>query len=484
MKPFVKKMSLATSSNLSDDDSELAEDQAELQAVLASQIAATYSEETTGTGASSLVQTNSFARNEVLYSEGATPLFTACEETKWTLALELIDSDPGMLTTFVKSTGTTNTTFGWALWRRLPIHEACRRQAPAWLVAAMIRAAPTTVKEKTQFGELPLHLAVEMGGSPEVVNLLIVSYIEGVKEKDNSGRIPLKLLDRSEVLPQSDYAVIHDCLERSTTSLKALIHGWETKYNDLQSRHKETIKEVNEQHAAKLAQELERQQLLEESYRKVKGHVDVYKEDRIQLEGKLGMFTSEIDKWKKGWEARDETIKQLEAKVVEKEAEKTGLNAHIAEQDIRVSTLQDRIRQLEDDLVNITQFQSETVMQALSSAQTNLNKMIGANHALQGMLIGQTKGLTMLLQQRGIASPAMNVPPTAPEITRDSIVEEIDPDEVAEAAAVSAMRALKTNDTGGSSDYDEEEERLETFDEDDEDEYYDDRSSLGEQTLD
>jgi chromosome segregation ATPase len=216
----------------------------------------------------------------------------------------------------------------------------------------------------------------------------------------------------------------------------------------------------------------------------VKGHVDVYKEDRIQLEGKLGMFTSEIDKWKKGWEARDETIKQLEAKVVEKEAEKTGLNAHIAEQDIRVSTLQDRIRQLEDDLVNITQFQSETVMQALSSAQTNLNKMIGANHALQGMLIGQTKGLTMLLQQRGIASPAMNVPPTAPEITRDSIVEEIDPDEVAEAAAVSAMRALKTNDTGGSSDYDEEEERLETFDEDDEDEYYDDRSSLGEQTLD
>ena len=470
-------MSLAN--DLSDDDSELAEDQAELQAVLASRIAATYSEETTGTGASSLDQSNSFAKNDVLYSEGATPLFTACEETKWTVALELIDSEPDSLTTFVKSTGTANTTFGWALWRRLPIHEACRRQAPAWLIAALIRGAPTTVKEKTQFGELPLHLAVEMGASPEVVNLLIVSYFEGLKEKDNSGRIPLEFLDRSEGLTQSDFAVIHDCLERSTASLKTLIKGWETKYNVLQSSTKEIVKEMKEQHATQLAQEVERQQLLEASYRKVKGHVDVYKEDRIQLERKLGMHSSEIEEWKKGWESRDETIKLLEAKVAEKELEKTGLNVQIAEQETRVLTLQGRIRQLEDDLVNITHFQSETVMQALSSAQTNLNKMIDANHALQGTLIGQTKGLTMLLKQRGISHTAP-VLPKAPEIRKDLGFEDVDPDEVADAAAVSAMQALKTTDTGGTRDEDDEEEGLETnytdntYDDEEEDEYDDD----------
>jgi len=60
---------------------------------------------------------------EVLYQEGATPLFKAIEEMNWRDALRLTEESPRQARIWVKSTGTQNTTFDWSLWRRLPAHE-------------------------------------------------------------------------------------------------------------------------------------------------------------------------------------------------------------------------------------------------------------------------------------------------------------------------------------------------------------------------
>jgi hypothetical protein len=62
---------------------------------------------------------------EVLYQDGATPLFKAIEEVNWREALRITRDSPGQVFTWVKSTGTQNTTFDWSLWRRLPLHEVC-----------------------------------------------------------------------------------------------------------------------------------------------------------------------------------------------------------------------------------------------------------------------------------------------------------------------------------------------------------------------
>jgi hypothetical protein len=67
--------------------------------------------------------TTAALEHEVLYNNGATPLFTVIEERKWFDAMELLEVVPEQAATWVKSTGTENTTFGWSLWRRLPIHE-------------------------------------------------------------------------------------------------------------------------------------------------------------------------------------------------------------------------------------------------------------------------------------------------------------------------------------------------------------------------
>lgn len=58
---------------------------------------------------------------EVSYNEGGTELFQKLEQCEWQKAFELCTKES--LMTWVKSTGTTNTTFGWAIFRRLPIHE-------------------------------------------------------------------------------------------------------------------------------------------------------------------------------------------------------------------------------------------------------------------------------------------------------------------------------------------------------------------------
>lgn len=75
---------------------------------------------------------------EVLYSEGATKLFSAIEETDWRQALDLTESHPEQVRTWVRSTGTENTTFAWSMWRRLPIHEV----RTIWMACAVLCVFP------------------------------------------------------------------------------------------------------------------------------------------------------------------------------------------------------------------------------------------------------------------------------------------------------------------------------------------------------
>lgn len=70
-------------------------------------------------------ESDDISNMEVLYSEGATPLFLAIEETDWRKAFDLVENDASQVRMWVRSKGTENTTFAWSMWRRLPIHEVC-----------------------------------------------------------------------------------------------------------------------------------------------------------------------------------------------------------------------------------------------------------------------------------------------------------------------------------------------------------------------
>lgn len=69
---------------------------------------------------------------EVLYHEAVTPLFTAIEEMAWREAFDIAEANPVQVQTWVRSTGTENTTFEWSVWRRLPIHEVSDTRLSFW----------------------------------------------------------------------------------------------------------------------------------------------------------------------------------------------------------------------------------------------------------------------------------------------------------------------------------------------------------------
>jgi hypothetical protein len=68
------------------------------------------------------------AAADVAYDKGATPLFLAIEQTRWRDAFDIADGSPEQIPIWVRSMGSEGTTFDWALWRRLPIHEVCSKK--------------------------------------------------------------------------------------------------------------------------------------------------------------------------------------------------------------------------------------------------------------------------------------------------------------------------------------------------------------------
>lgn len=147
---------------------------------------------------------------EVDYATNVTPLFAAIESSEWKEALKIIWSDDSeksnQVRTWVVSKGSKGTTFGWSVWRRLPLHEACRRQPPEEVVDALLTIFPKSPRMKTHFGELPIHVACSSGASTAIVNMLIGINPNSVINKDNSGRTPYEIVTDS-MMPNRDAVV-------------------------------------------------------------------------------------------------------------------------------------------------------------------------------------------------------------------------------------------------------------------------------------
>lgn len=151
----------------------------------------------------------------VLYNEGATPLFRSIEESDWDGAAKILEEHPEQASVWVESTGTVSTTFNWSLWKRLPLHEAARRQPPERFLAKLLQAFPAAASRPTQFGELPLHLAVECGAEPCVVNQLALHHWAGVVQTDQSGRVALDILLEAAILDPAEQKAVHESLKAS-----------------------------------------------------------------------------------------------------------------------------------------------------------------------------------------------------------------------------------------------------------------------------
>ena len=340
--------------------------------------------------------------NEVYYNEGATPLFLAIEDTEWRQALQIAQNEPRQASTWVVSTGTVETTFHWNLWRRLPLHEACRRQAPAWFISLLLSIYPSAAKQRTQFGELPLHLAVECGSPPEVVNLLIVAHWPAIVATDQSGRTPLSICQDAEMLAMEDHKVVFESLSRSMETYQQILNRHEMDLESLKATHAVGLNAIRKQHDDDLQVEQEQQEKLLAEVKRLKelleeaGHTSDKKSKRIDdamasneaLQNQVQALQQEINQEHKRYERQGQRVQVLE---------KT-----IKERNVKIDALNKRIQQLEADFQEMGIWQDTDLQAQINKSEETMQVMVEHFCGLTESLAHQHDKFRQLMAARGI----------------------------------------------------------------------------------
>jgi hypothetical protein len=388
---------------------------------------------------------------EVYYHEGAHPLFLAIEDTEWRQALQIATEEPRQACTWVISTGTVETTFHWNLWRRLPLHEACRRQAPAWFISHLLSMYPAAAKLRTQFGELALHIAVESGSPPEVVNLLIVAHWPALVATDQSGRTPLSILQDSEMLALEDHKVVFESLTRSMETYQQILNRHEMDLESLKVTHAAGLVAIGSQHDDDLQVEQEQQEKLVQEVKRLKALL----QDVEQSDAQKGNIIEEATRSNEALHRQVTTYQTELAREQERYQAKSAL-AQELEETLRDSShnadvLTERIQELSMDLQEVGNWQEQELRSKVDASEETMQIMVEHFCGLTESLGVQQERVRHMLASRGLQKRGAPVPAASSRKTTTLRVDEkkdvdqeddIQDDDALVSAALAASGAL------------------------------------------
>ena len=324
----------------------------------------------------------------VMYNDGATPLFQSLEEGAWEAALHIIRHQPEQAKIWVESTGTVDTTFQWSLFKRLPLHEAVRRQLH--VLVTLLRAHPPAIRAKTQFGESPASRGGMRRGTV-TVHLLATHHWRGCHETDQSGRTALDILQEAELLDPDEQLAATECLRAAAETWQE-IQAEHQMQEHLQAQHAAGLQAVRQQHDDDLAIEQQQQEKLLHQVLTLQQHQSRDKEAAQVLAQRLVRYKDEEVAWQRQTEqlraenthyqqtmvAKDESIRDLQATVAAKEEEAVKLTGQIA-------SLQAVLRELEENHSTVNAPQLEAVNKTFQTAWKELEALNAAstNHGSQ-----------------------------------------------------------------------------------------------------
>lgn len=380
---------------------------------------------------------------EVEYGSGnaSTALYEALESSDWRRALDVLESDPKQASTWVTSASTGNEL--GVLWRRLPLHEACRGGAPAWLISALLSVNPSAACQSTKFGELPLHCAVECRASPEVVNLLLVSYWPAIVATDQSGRTPLQvLLEGSEKEDLEDHKTVAESLERAH-------HAWNILQDDHVAELQEQRKDNTEYNRAVEAQHQQQMRRKEETVKQLKRQVqelETHLETSNQMELKLH---SQLDSMEERDLKAQRMVLDLQNQVAQVAKARDGEIQHVRElhavinsKDEEIRRRDQEIKKLHTTLQRIALFQQREVIKTVRAAEDRMFAMIDSFGDVQNILTKCGTDMDEILKDCGV-SPIKYV---EEEKKSDKDVEDdVTFDEAMMSAALAASSALNVS---------------------------------------
>lgn len=294
----------------------------------------------------------------------------------------------------------------------------------------------------TQFGELPLHLAVEMGAAPEVVNLLLVNYFPGIHVQDNSGRTPMQINLEADFFHIEDHKYVYESLKNAHHTLEDMDRQWQQKLDQQAAQHEAHVRQLQEEHAKAMQGEKETQLNLHKELARVEGQVQQYQEERKALERTLSSHHVEKGAWREILETKEETVEDLIHKIQDKEKHMTSLKATLNAKSNECVSLSKRVEMLEGDLRNITLLQQDEVAASMRRLEDDFQRIMKSQAILGGKLHGQSRGLALLLEERGILLPPP--PPPPPPVLETNLHQDDTAMEAVSAAAARAARAAIT----------------------------------------
>lgn len=128
---------------------------------------------------------------EVDYDKNLTELYEAITDQKWDRAVTVCRNDPVQAATWVVRHYEDDDEI---MWRFLPIHSACARQPPAYVIQALLKAYPDGAKCVDDQGMYALHYACGNQASRDVIRLLLVNFPEAATLADPRGMLPIHYL--------------------------------------------------------------------------------------------------------------------------------------------------------------------------------------------------------------------------------------------------------------------------------------------------
>ncbi|KAL3924200.1 MAG: hypothetical protein SGILL_001191 [Bacillariaceae sp.] len=413
---------------------------------------------------------------EVLYQEAATALFLAIEEMEWREAFDIIQDNPDQVRTWIRNTGTENTTFDWSVWRRLPIHEvslavqqccavlvcwccsltlvsvniiiirkACRRQAPAWLISELISSYPESTYKATNLDELPLHLAVDKACAPEVVNLIIVSNWRAIVTQDQAGRTPLDIIDRGELMQFEDYQIIYDSLSRCHKTYMEVQKAAQEEQAALKRKQKATFSALSKRHQEEMQREQDKQEKLLEAMEALRVQVEDTKEVCSSKDHQIKKHLSDRRRWQDDVRGLENQVAGLKRELESEKGQIKVLLYKIEQKEKEIHDKDSRIEVLSKDLRSIAVSNESDIMECLAETEESMRTMVSNQIALQKLITSKSKDLNSLLSQRGITLPTAKGSTANEEEKKIEHDTDIDGDEVNAAMMAAALAALQHN---------------------------------------
>lgn len=402
----------------------------------------------------------------VLYHpNGGTPLFKSIEEQNWEKASDILQNHPEQAKIWVVSTGTLQTTFDWSLWKRLPLHEAARRQPPRGFVLDLFRANPDSIRETTQFGELALHLAVECGASPDVVYLfMLLDWNLCNTGVDQSGRTALDILKDANVLDPNDQADLMDAITATMETYHRMEQAHENQMENLRQKHQVELEQLRYvcvlifcmllfhvshtnvqtrlEHQQELSRAKAKQSKLSEKVHSLQTTIKQRGETISQQKNAIQEYSDLEHTWNQRYEVLTQQSHELRTELSAEQSSTDALVQTIAGRDEQIAHLKEQIVDLQTAVSRMAGWHNSIVQPQLSALQNALSSVNDSYETLQDHLLNHSEDLSIVMKEFDGNITASTVEESHVEEEEESEEEPINDDEAMSRAAQAASHVL------------------------------------------